>query len=123
MQELVEQFQNAREPMLSLAKKEAARIANGGDDIEQPSAKKRKVGHVEQEDEPEAAESGSQRMRTRSRGVRVEMPTQVEEAQIIEDSQDDDEDFVPGKSRSSSPPARLILAQRMDFTLVLWIAV
>ncbi|KAJ5122347.1 E3 ubiquitin-protein ligase rad18 [Penicillium atrosanguineum] len=95
VQELVEQFQNAREPMLSLAKKEAARLANGGDDTQQPLAKKRKVGQIEQDNEPEAAESGSQRMRTRSRGVRVEMSAQVEEPQIIEDSQDDDEDFVP----------------------------
>ncbi|KAJ5677949.1 Postreplication repair E3 ubiquitin-protein ligase rad18 [Penicillium maclennaniae] len=81
--------------MLSLAQKEAARLANGGDDSQQPSAKKRKVDHPEQDEEALVAESGSQRMRTRSRGVRVDMPTQVEEPQIVEDSQDDDEDFVP----------------------------
>jgi E3 ubiquitin-protein ligase RAD18 len=93
---LVEQFQNARESALSLARKEAARLANGGDYIQQPSPKKRKVGHVKQEVEPGAADAGSQRMRTRSRGVRVEAPGQEAEPEVIEDSQEDDEDFVPG---------------------------
>lgn len=96
MQELVEQFQNAREPMLSLARKEAARLTNGGDDIQQPSPKKRRVGVLNQDEEPEAGDPGSQRMRTRSRGVKVEVAMQEEEPEVIEDSQDDDEDFVPG---------------------------
>lgn len=96
VQELVEQFQNAREPMLSLARKEAARLTNGGDDIQQPSPKKRRVGFLDQDEEAEAADPGSQRMRTRSRGVKVEVAMQAEEPEVIEDSQDDDEDFVPG---------------------------
>lgn len=95
MQELVEQFMNAREPMLTLARKEAARLARGNDATGEPSPKKRKASQRDA-DETTVEDPGSQRMRTRSqRGKAIQEPSL--EPEIIEDSQD--EEYVPGLSR------------------------
>jgi len=120
VQELVEQFQNARGSMLSLARKEAARHTNGGDDIQQPSSKKRRVDYVEQNEEPVAADPGSQRMRTRSHGVSGEMPVQDQEPEVIQDSQDENEDYAPGESHSSYATACLTYRRGWTFQLSSW---
>ncbi|KAJ5239239.1 postreplication repair E3 ubiquitin-protein ligase rad18 [Penicillium chermesinum] len=99
VEELLENFKKARPSVLGLARKEAARIKNGGDDSSEPSPKKRKVNHLD-EPEPPAALS-PRRVRTRSRGAKVQAdPThgqeEIEESdvaiepEVIEDSQDED---------------------------------
>lgn len=95
VQELVEQFMNARESVLALARKEAARIARGNDVTGESPPKKRKISQVEQ-DEAVMDGSGSQHMRTRSQHVRRDEAPSLE-PDIIEDSQD--EEYVPGLSR------------------------
>lgn len=94
VQELVEQFMNARESVLTLARREAARIAHGDDEARERSPKKRKVGQVEQDEVAAAEGSGSQRIRTRSQRVKLD-EAQTLEPEVIEDSQD--EEYVPGR--------------------------
>lgn len=108
VQELVEQFKNARESVLTLARKEAARLARGYDEISQPSLKKRKLSQVDEQDGAVAEEdAASPRMRTRSRSQRatVDSKTSVTEPELIEDSQD--EEYVPGQSCPSEPQTSL----------------
>lgn len=111
VQELVEQFMNARESVLTLARKEAARIARGNDATGEPSPKKRKASHAEQ-DEAAVDGSGSQRMRMRSQRVKMDQASSLE-PEIVEDSQD--EEYVPGLSRCTrSTTGKSDLWQKMD---------
>lgn len=95
VQELVEHFMNARASVLTLARKAAARIAQGNDATGEPSPKKRKASQVDQ-DEAAVDGSESQRMRTRSQRAKTEKEPCME-PEVIEDSQD--EDVVPGSFR------------------------
>lgn len=103
VQELVEQFQNARQSILALAKKGAARIARGDDELREPSPKKRKVGSMEEPGEV-VKDSSSQRVRTRSQRLDADVQEllfgldMIEDRglDMIEDSQGEDEDFLPG---------------------------
>lgn len=106
VQELVEHFKNARESVLTLARKEAARLARGYDETSQPSPKKRKVSQVDEQDGT-TTDTSSSRMRTRSRSQRVNIDsnTAVTEPEVIEDSQD--EEYVPGQSCPMEPQTSL----------------
>lgn len=103
VEEFVENFKKARPNMLELARKEAARIKNGTDRVPEPSVKKRKVDHSDQATEAQPAPS-PRRVRTRSRTAQVETDTPpepeiIEESdgiEVIQDSQDEEEEYVPG---------------------------
>ncbi|KAJ5159640.1 Postreplication repair E3 ubiquitin-protein ligase rad18 [Penicillium canariense] len=102
VQEILEAFKNARDSTLTLAKREAARIAAGDKGIRDPAPKKRKVGHVEQEEEVEVAHRSSQRVRTRSQQVNVNVQEpEAEMPEVIEDSQD--EEYVPDDGLVACP--------------------
>ena len=101
VQEILEAFKNARESALTLARKEAARIAAGENDDTEPPLKKRKVSQVTHAEATEVVQGSPQCVRTRSRsqmaqaqadGQGVNQASGVQD--VIEDSQD--EDFVPG---------------------------
>lgn len=105
VQEFVETFQRARASVLELARKEATRPASGDSPRKEPSSKKRKVAHENQSDNTQSSDPSPRRVRTRSRGVKLEAPGPSEEPEVIEDSQDEgDEEYTPG--RSSPMPKR-----------------
>ncbi|KAJ5102159.1 hypothetical protein NUU61_004381 [Penicillium alfredii] len=85
VQELVDNFTTARPIVLDLARKEAARLTRGNDQVEGPAPKKRKAGRVEQEETP-VPETSPQRVRTRSQRTKANPREEV-----IEDSQDEDD--------------------------------
>lgn len=95
VQELVEQFKNARESVLSLARKEAGRLARGNNETSEISPKKRKVSQMEHDGNATGEEAASQRMRTRSQRVNTSSREQQPEPEVIDDSQD--EEYVPGQ--------------------------
>lgn len=103
VQEILEAFKNARESVLTLARKEAARIAAGENDDIEPAPKKRKVSQVAHAEATEVVQGSPQRVRTRSRSQMAQAQAQapgqdLNQASgvqdVIEDSQD--EDFIPG---------------------------
>lgn len=102
VQEILEAFKNARESALTLARKEAARIAAGENEDPEPAPKKRKVNQVDNTEAPDVNPHSPQRVRTRSRSQMAQAQTNGQERnlassvpEVIEDSQD--EDFVPGR--------------------------
>lgn len=102
VQEILEAFKNARESALTLARKEAARIAAGENDAAEPVPKKRKVSQVDHAEATEIVHDSPQRVRTRSRSQLVQAQADGQnrnqvsaEQDVIEDSQD--EDFIPGR--------------------------
>ncbi|KAJ5690629.1 Postreplication repair E3 ubiquitin-protein ligase rad18 [Penicillium macrosclerotiorum] len=105
VQEILEAFQTARQPTLALAKKEAARLASGEEQSRHPEPKKRKIDHGDQVEEAiELAERSSQRIRTRSQRVKLDVQdiAEIDEApEVIEDSQD--EDFAPDDGMVACP--------------------
>lgn len=110
---------NARESVLTLARKEAARIARGNDATGEPWPKKRKASHVDQ-DEAAVDGSGSQLMRTRSQRVNTNKTPSLE-PEIIEDSQD--EEYVSGLSHCTRWTSGMSnLLQRTDVSNVLLVA-
>lgn len=101
VQEILEAFKNARESALTLARKEAARIAAGNDEVSEPALKKRKVSRVDHTEATETNQHSPQRVRTRSRSQMAPAQSNGQERnqgsslqEVIEDSQD--EDFIPG---------------------------
>jgi E3 ubiquitin-protein ligase RAD18 len=103
VQEILDAFKNARESALTLAKKEAARIAAGDNEAPEPVPKKRKVSQVDHTEAIEVVQRSPQRVRTRSRSqmalAQASRQERIQAAgvpEVIEDSQD--EDFVPGRS-------------------------
>ncbi|KAJ5710191.1 hypothetical protein N7493_009783 [Penicillium malachiteum] len=94
--ELLDAFKTARPAVLELAKKEQSRMARGEDDILEQPQKKRKVDYLEQQPEvPLVGSSPQQRHRTRSRSTKAVRQEQQEVIEVIEDSQDDDEEYTP----------------------------
>lgn len=102
----MENFKKARPSVLDLARKEAARIKNGTDQVLEPSLKKRKVDQLDRAAEVQAAPS-PQRVRTRSRAVEVNYNTShvpgglggaggPNSVQYIKDSEDDEDEYIPG---------------------------
>ena len=85
MQDLVEAFTKARPEVLELARRPAEVPGS-------PSSKRdREQAELEDEDAP--------RKRTRSAGTRTSSRrSQPTPSQVIQDSDDSDEDFVPGDS-------------------------
>jgi hypothetical protein len=101
VQEILEAFKNARESALTLARKEAARIAAGNNEVSEPAPKKRKVGRVDDTEATETNQHSSQRVRTRSRSQMAPAQSNGQErnrASLLQDEIEDsqDEDFVPG---------------------------
>ncbi|KAL2011292.1 hypothetical protein VTN00DRAFT_4010 [Thermoascus crustaceus] len=105
VQELVDAFRNARGSMLELARSAAApRERGGGEDVEQPAAKKRRLDRSEQSGEErevvmEKGEGRTTRSQSRRSGegeVQV-----VTEPEVIEDSAD--EDYVPDDGLVACP--------------------
>jgi hypothetical protein len=105
VQEILEAFKNARESALTLAKREAARIAAGDNRIPEPVPKKRKVSQVDHTEAAGIVQGSPQRVRTRSRSQMAQAQAQADgrepnltssAQEVIEDSQD--EDFIPGRS-------------------------
>lgn len=100
VQEFVETFQNARKSVLDLARKESARLKDGDRAVREPSPKKRKVDRVDVRDEVTVVQASPQRARTRSQRTKNDTPnpgpTRGETVEVIEDSQDEEEENVPG---------------------------
>ncbi|KAJ5371206.1 Postreplication repair E3 ubiquitin-protein ligase rad18 [Penicillium cataractarum] len=108
VQEILEAFKNARKSALTLARKEAARIAAGGDEDPEPAPKKRKVSQVDHSEAPEVNPHSPQRVRTRSRSQMAQSQADGQDRnqassvqEVIEDSQD--EDFVPDDGMVACP--------------------
>lgn len=108
VQEILEAFKNARESALTLAKKEAARIAGGNNEDPEPIPKKRKVSQVGHTEATGVVQGSPQRVRTRSRSQMAQAQAQTDGQgrsqpssfqEVIEDSQD--EDFIPGRSHNN----------------------
>ncbi|KAJ6021119.1 hypothetical protein N7540_006623 [Penicillium herquei] len=94
--ELLDAFKTARPAVLELAKKEQARMARGEDDLSKQPQKKRKVDHLEQQPEVPLVESSpQQRHRTRSRSAKAAPQERHEVIEVIEDSQGEDEEYIP----------------------------
>lgn len=107
VQEFVETFQNARQSVLDLARKEAARLKDGDSAIREPSPKKRKVDRVGVREEVTVVQASPRRTRTRSQRTKNDAPNQEPVVQktieLIEDSQDEgEEEYVPGSLLVSS---------------------
>jgi E3 ubiquitin-protein ligase RAD18 len=101
VQEFVETFQNARQSVLDLARKEAARLKDGDSVIREPSPKKRKVDRVDVREEATVVQASPRRARTRSQRTKTDAPNsepvEQETIEVIEDSQDEgEEEYVPG---------------------------
>ncbi|OKP13362.1 Postreplication repair E3 ubiquitin-protein ligase rad18 [Penicillium subrubescens] len=105
VQEILEAFKNARESALTLAKKEAARIAAGDNGAPETVPKKRKVSQVDNTEATDIVQGSPQRVRTRSRSQMAQAQAQTDGQdrsrpssfqEVIEDSQD--EDFIPGSA-------------------------
>ncbi|CEJ58200.1 hypothetical protein PMG11_06866 [Penicillium brasilianum] len=108
VQEILEAFKNARESALTLARKEAARIAAGNDEVSEPALKKRKVSRVDHTEATETIQHSPQRVRTRSRSQMAPAQSNGQERnqgsllqEVIEDSQD--EDFIPDDGMVACP--------------------
>lgn len=103
VQEFVETFQNARQSVLDLARKEAAHLKGGRENRgREPSPKKRKVDHMDTTEGAPAVQASPRRTRTRSQRLNDDAPKPTpafgENIQVIEDSQDEaeGEEYVPG---------------------------
>ncbi|KAJ5488674.1 Postreplication repair E3 ubiquitin-protein ligase rad18 [Penicillium diatomitis] len=114
VQEILEAFQNARESVLTLAKKEAARIAAGTTEDPEPPHKKRRLREDSEDQEVHGTENGPQGVRTRSQTQVVQAPAAGRDhgrtsgsLEVVEDSQD--EDCEPGDGTVACP----ICARRM----------
>ncbi|KAJ5227379.1 E3 ubiquitin-protein ligase rad18 [Penicillium citrinum] len=102
VQEFVETFQNARQSVLDLARKEAAHLKGGRENRgREPSPKKRKVDHMDTTEGAPAVQASPRRTRTRSQRLNDDAPKPTpafgENIQVIEDSQDEaeGEEYVP----------------------------
>lgn len=101
VQEFVETFQNARQSVLDLARKEAAHLKEELT-IRGPSPKKRKVDHTDTIKGATSAQASPRRTRTRSQRLNDDAPKPTpvteEPIEVIEDSQDEveEEEYVPG---------------------------
>ncbi|KAI9037845.1 E3 ubiquitin-protein ligase RAD18 [Aspergillus affinis] len=89
VQELVEAFQNARPSVLELARRAADRAGDAEEgETDQRASKKRKVA---EQAGPEAAPAEGRQTRSRSKGI--DRAAEAAEAEVIEDSQD--EEYIP----------------------------
>ncbi|KAJ5754440.1 Zinc finger RING-type [Penicillium manginii] len=108
VQEFVETFQNARQSVLDLARKEAARLKDGDSVIREPSPKKRKVDRVDVREEATVVQASPRRARTRSQRTKTDAPNsepvEQETIEVIEDSQDEgEEEYVPDDGMVACP--------------------
>lgn len=86
----MEAFQNARPSVLQLARRAADRAGEAEEaEEERPASKKRKVA-----DQAGSEASPVERRQTRSRSKGIDRAAEPVEAEVIEDSQDDE--YVPG---------------------------
>ncbi|GLI74140.1 E3 ubiquitin-protein ligase rad18 [Penicillium ochrochloron] len=114
VQEILEAFKNARESALTLAMKEAARIAAGDNETPESAPKKRKVSQVDHTEATGVVQGSPQRVHTRSRSQMAQAQAQTHGQdrsrpssfqEVIEDSED--EDFIPGRMKNEAVFAHL----------------
>ncbi|KAJ5980846.1 hypothetical protein N7481_008144 [Penicillium waksmanii] len=123
VQEFVETFQNARQSVLDLARKETARLKEGDSTIREPSPKKRKVDRVgvdvDVREQVTVVQASPRRARTRSQRTENDAPNPEpvvrETVEVIDDSQDEgEEEYVPDDGMVACP----ICQRRMKAHLV-----
>ncbi|KAJ5098092.1 hypothetical protein N7532_005093 [Penicillium argentinense] len=105
VQEFLETFQNARPSVLDLARKEATRLKEG--DNHEPSPKKRKVEKMSSTEQVAVVQASPQHVRTRSQRVAGNaskpQPKEEEAVEVIDDSQDEEEEYIPEDGMVACP--------------------